>query len=401
MLCMKLRNCITVLSFSSTVYFIYRKNSSNCWNSSYFNWISFRARNWFLYQSYWRVNIPSLAAYCACKHLWIFWSEYKFVLESLISLCLCTYWKRRFVECKIELMFSRHNSIFKDVYREVGILEVFVTCLQQFSAKLKESGEGSGKRDGEFMYLFVLYLWLSFANTWLVYRFSEVSAGSEQEKLGLLVIEALITLLNGNNNNATIFRESGGAKCALSLVVHADCRHQALGMMFIDILPIQFGEIQWLPTNVSFHYVFKNLTELLMIVIRISETSLAPCFSPGFEQLCLRFSGIFRELMLNGGGDDDMGTLLAMMHSSPADALVLKGHILKVCTKTFISFFEYKLYISLRTKRPALFRSVEINCNNLYLSNVASSAYCNVYGKATELETSSGKLVALYTYWAL
>jgi hypothetical protein len=34
--------------------------------------------------------------------------------------------------------------------------------------------------------------------------------------------------------------------------------------------------------------------------------------------------------MLGGGGDDDMGTLLAMMHSSPADALILKGHILKV-----------------------------------------------------------------------
>lgn len=40
--------------------------------------------------------------------------------------------------------------------------------------------------------------------------------------------------------------------------------------------------------------------------------------------------GIIRELMMNGGGDEDMGSLLTMMHSSPADALTLKGHILKV-----------------------------------------------------------------------
>lgn len=33
--------------------------------------------------------------------------------------------------------------------------------------------------------------------------------------------------------------------------------------------------------------------------------------------------------MLNVGGDDDMATLLGTLHSSPADALVLKGHILK------------------------------------------------------------------------
>lgn len=39
--------------------------------------------------------------------------------------------------------------------------------------------------------------------------------------------------------------------------------------------------------------------------------------------------GIIRELMLNIGGDDDMATLLGTLHSSPADALVLKGHILK------------------------------------------------------------------------
>ena len=33
---------------------------------------------------------------------------------------------------------SRHNPIFKDVYREVGILEVFVTCLNRYCAFLEK-----------------------------------------------------------------------------------------------------------------------------------------------------------------------------------------------------------------------------------------------------------------------
>lgn len=41
--------------------------------------------------------------------------------------------------------------------------------------------------------------------------------------------------------------------------------------------------------------------------------------------------GIVRELVLSTGGDDDMGTLLGMMHSAPPSALQLKAHILKVC----------------------------------------------------------------------
>jgi hypothetical protein len=41
-------------------------------------------------------------------------------------------------------------------------------------------------------------------------------------------------------------------------------------------------------------------------------------------------AGIVRELVLSTGGDDDMGTLLGMMHSAPPSALQLKAHILKV-----------------------------------------------------------------------
>jgi len=44
------------------------------------------------------------------------------------------------------------------------------------------------------------------------------------------------------------------------------------------------------------------------------------------------YTGIVRELVLSTGGDDDMGTLLGMMHSAPPSALQLKAHILKVST---------------------------------------------------------------------
>lgn len=38
----------------------------------------------------------------------------------------------------IDLFLHRHNNIFKDVYREVGILEVFVGCLMKYSAFLQK-----------------------------------------------------------------------------------------------------------------------------------------------------------------------------------------------------------------------------------------------------------------------
>ena len=37
-----------------------------------------------------------------------------------------------------------HHPIFKDVFREVGILEVMVTCLHRFAALLKEPTSGEG-----------------------------------------------------------------------------------------------------------------------------------------------------------------------------------------------------------------------------------------------------------------
>jgi hypothetical protein len=39
--------------------------------------------------------------------------------------------------------------------------------------------------------------------------------------------------------------------------------------------------------------------------------------------------GIVQQLVLSTGGDDDMGTLLGLMHTAPTTALELKTHILK------------------------------------------------------------------------
>lgn len=85
--------------------------------------------------------------------------------------------------------------------------------------------------------------------------------------MGSLVMETLTVLLNGNSNNASVFRECGGARCAHNLVPYRMCRQQALGVV--------------------------------------------------------------QQLVLSNGGDDDMGTLLGLMHTAPPLALDLKNHILK------------------------------------------------------------------------
>lgn len=112
-------------------------------------------------------------------------------------------------ECSIMCMQTlmsilKHNNIFKDVYREVGMLEVFVTCLNRYASMLeaKKVAEDSN---------------------------NEYTITTSQQKLGADVIEALTLLLSGNVANANVLRECGGAKCVHGLVVHAKCRQSALG----------------------------------------------------------------------------------------------------------------------------------------------------------------------------
>lgn len=101
----------------------------------------------------------------------------------------------------------KHGQIFKDVYREVGLLEVFVTCLDRYASLLEEkkAAEENGK---------------------------EYQLPVGQEKLGGMIIEALTLLLSGNSANANVLRECGGANCVHGLVVYSECRQAALGKDF-------------------------------------------------------------------------------------------------------------------------------------------------------------------------
>ena len=50
------------------------------------------------------------------------------------------------VECSVLcvrtlLKLLRHHVIYKDVFREIGLIEVMVTCLQRYAALLKDSAD--------------------------------------------------------------------------------------------------------------------------------------------------------------------------------------------------------------------------------------------------------------------
>lgn len=53
------------------------------------------------------------------------------------------------------MYLCRHNNIFKDVYREVGMLEVFVTCLHRYATLLKD--KQAAQDQGLGINIFILY----------------------------------------------------------------------------------------------------------------------------------------------------------------------------------------------------------------------------------------------------
>jgi len=108
------------------------------------------------------------------------------------------------------LAVVRHHTIFKDVYREVGLLEVLVTMMQRFAALIKVRSVASGQEKEEK---------------------EEVTGGGEELETGFLVAECLSVLLVGNANNAAVFRESGGSRTAHSCVSYVECRREALGLV--------------------------------------------------------------------------------------------------------------------------------------------------------------------------
>lgn len=90
----------------------------------------------------------------------------------------------------------RFNNVFKDVFREVGILEVFVTCLQRYESHLSQRLGGPAAAETE-----------------------EELAEHPAEVLGKLTLDAIMTLLYSSNNNAKVFRECGGSKCIHDMIL--------------------------------------------------------------------------------------------------------------------------------------------------------------------------------------
>ncbi|XP_063360999.1 WD repeat and FYVE domain-containing protein 3 [Cydia amplana] len=172
---------------------------------------------------------------------------------------------------KTLLNILKHNMIFKDVYREVGMLEVFVTCLSRYAVFLKDkqiAEEEKLKKESDPASSEPIAperrKRLSIRQDSLI---KDPNIDIEEEELGTLLMEGLTALLNGNTNNCNVFRDCGGAKCVHGMVVHESCRSKALGVV--------------------------------------------------------------RELIVSGSGEEDMSALLCGMHAAPNDALRLKLHILK------------------------------------------------------------------------
>ena len=77
---------------------------------------------------------------CFCVLLYKIYDCMFFLINAHI--CLCSS-----VECSVLCMRTllkllHHHIVYKDVYREVGLIEVMVTCLQRYAALLKDSNSG-------------------------------------------------------------------------------------------------------------------------------------------------------------------------------------------------------------------------------------------------------------------
>ncbi|ESN92292.1 hypothetical protein HELRODRAFT_194319 [Helobdella robusta] len=197
------------------------------------------------------------------------------------------------------LRLLQHHSIYKDVFREVGLLEVMVVSLHRFAALLKEE-EASNASTTATTTSTMSAATTSATSTNIsdssddaktshvnsakttadaaaLRATSSPVAGScgsssserrvtEDDKvMGFLVMDSLLLLLN--NDNAGVFRESGGARCILNLVPYRICQSKALS--------------------------------------------------------------IVQHLMTTASGEDDMGTLLGLMQSSSPQQLQLKIQIIK------------------------------------------------------------------------
>ncbi|KAG9355118.1 hypothetical protein JZ751_001831 [Albula glossodonta] len=268
------------------------------------------------------------------------------------------------------LKLARHDPVFSDVFREVGLLEVLVNLLHKYAALLKDptqahnqQGEEEGRPTG---------------------RGDVPEGGSknncvaeEQKQLAWLVMETLTVLLQGSNTNA------GGHMSGLQhhAMPHHDTLPERITKSSAGIipkklfLPVRLKLRAALPLCFLVSHAFPwawakpgrpvlipqggktGRQELFTrdqadtVVSFMLSLSISPV-PTGPNRMC---SGLFREfggarcvhnivkyrqcrehalmiiqqLVLSPSGDDDMGTLLGLMHSAPPTELQLKTDILR------------------------------------------------------------------------
>ncbi|XP_043246907.1 WD repeat and FYVE domain-containing protein 3-like, partial [Amphibalanus amphitrite] len=143
------------------------------------------------------------------------------------------------VDCSLRCMESllsilRFSPLFKDVYREVGILEVLVQCLARYADILKSRRQT--EEDGD-----------------------EYDLPGPQSALGRRTMETFTVLLAGSAANAAVFRESGGSQRVHEMLVYPDCSQQALGILQQLMLcaggESEMGSLLALMENASFSQI--------------------------------------------------------------------------------------------------------------------------------------------------
>ena len=112
-----------------------------------------------------------------------------------------------FLAIKSLVAMIRFDPIFKNVLREVGMLEALIGCLASFTEDIKETKQDEDKSEAK----------------------SENSLS--RRDFGEAVIGALTELISGNQQNASVYRDSGGVAILLVLAEVPSCRDTSINLM--------------------------------------------------------------------------------------------------------------------------------------------------------------------------
>jgi len=139
----------------------------------------------------------------------------KFVpCKELVSIGLavqnysCSKWS---INCgNFLLKLVKSNPVYRDVFRELGVLEMMVSCLHKFANLLKEKQPDAATN---------------------IDNLIPIEIDSQQKELGFLIMELVTCTLTQSGINAKLFRELGGARLAHNMVPYMLCRNQALNIV--------------------------------------------------------------------------------------------------------------------------------------------------------------------------